>query len=72
MSKTNSLNKFLKNINNSINNLLEKNLNKLKFENLIKLARSNKIILTFVALLIIFLSYLVVPSFLTKNKFPMN
>ena len=50
MSKTNSLNKFLKNINNSINNLLEKNLNKLKFENLIKLARSNKIILTFIFL----------------------
>ena len=68
MSKINSLNKFLKNINNSINNLLEKNLNKLKFENLIKLARSNKIILTFVALLIISLSYLVVPSFFNKDQ----
>ena len=68
MSKINSFNKFLKNINNSINNLLEKNLNKLKFENLIKLARSNKIILTFVALLIISLSYLVVPSFFNKDQ----
>ena len=68
MSKTNSLNKFLKNINNSINNLLEKNLNKLKLENLIKLVRSNKIILTFVALLIISLSYLVVPSFFNKEQ----
>ena len=68
MSKTNSLNKFLKNINYSINNLLEKNLNKLKFKNLIKLARSNKIILTFVALLIISLSYLLVPSFFSKDQ----
>ena len=68
MSKNNSLNKFLKNINNSINNLLEKNLNKLKFENLIKLASSNKIILTFVALLIISLSYLVIPSFYSKDQ----
>ncbi|WP_440643116.1 AsmA family protein [Candidatus Pelagibacter sp. HIMB123] len=68
MSKTNSLNKFLKNINYSINNLLEKNLNKLKFQNLIKLARSTKIILTFVALLIISLSYLVIPSFFSKDQ----
>ena len=68
MSKTNSLNKFLKNINNSINNLLEKNLNKLKFKNLIKLASSNKIILTFVALFIISLSYLLIPSLFSKDQ----
>ena len=68
MSKTNSFNKFLKNINNSINNLLEKNLNKLKLENLIKLTSSNKIILSFVALLLISLSYLVIPSFFSKDQ----
>ena len=67
MSKNNSLNKFLKNINNSINNLLEKNLNKLKFENLIKLASSNKIILTFVALFVVFISYLLLPTFYAHN-----
>ncbi len=68
MSKTNPLNKFLKNINYSINNLLERNLNKLKFKNLIKIASSNKIILTFVALLIISLSYLLAPSFFVKDQ----
>ncbi len=68
MIKTNPLIKFLKNINNSINNQLEKNLNKLKFKNLIKLASSNKIILTFVALFIISLSYLLIPSFFSKDQ----
>ena len=55
MRKTGTFIKFLKNINYSINNLLEKNLNKLKFNNLINLGRSNKIILTFVALFILFI-----------------
>ena len=68
MSKTNPLNKFLKNINYSINNLLERNLNNLKFKNLIKIASSNKIILTLVALLIISLSYLLAPSFFIKDQ----
>ena len=51
MSKQNSFVKNLKNINRSINSLLERNLNKLKFENLKIVASNNKIILTFVALL---------------------
>ncbi len=67
MSKTNFFVKHLKNINNFINNLLEKNLNKLNFKNLGFLFKNNKIILTFVALFIIFISYLLLPTFYNQN-----
>ena len=67
MSKTNSFVKYLKNINNFINNLLEKNLNKLNFKNLSLLFRNNKIILTFVALFVVFISYLLLPTFYNQN-----
>ena len=63
MTKPNLFVKNLKNINKSINSLLERNLNKLKFDNLKILASNNKIILTFVALFIIFISYLLLPTF---------
>ncbi len=63
MSKTNSFLKFLKNINSSINNLLENNLNKLNFKNLSYLFKNNKIILTFVAVFVLFISYLLLPTF---------
>ena len=63
MSKRNSLIKYLKNINTYINSLLEKNLNKLKLENIRNLITNNKIILTFVALFIFFISYLLIPTF---------
>ncbi len=68
MSKPNHLIKFLNNINKSINSLLEKNLNKLKFNNLINLAKNNKIILTFVAVFIIFVTYLLIPNFYKNNE----
>ena len=67
MSKSNSFNKFFKNINYSINSLLEKNLNKLKVKNLINLARSNKIFLTIVAVIILTLSYLSIPNIYNQN-----
>ena len=63
MSKTNFFVKFLKNISSFINNLLEKNLNKLNFQNFRNLFNNNKIILTFVALFVVFLSYLLIPTF---------
>ena len=63
MTKPNSFVKNLKNINKSINSLLERNLNKLKFDNLKILASNNKFILTFVALSFLFISYLLVPTF---------
>ena len=67
MSKTNFFVKYLKNINNFINNLLEKNLNKLNFKNFSFLLKNNKIILTFVALFVIFISYLLIPTFYNQN-----
>ena len=68
MSKSNSFVKNLKNINKSINSLLEENLNKLKFDNLINLVRSNKIVLTIVALSFLFLLYLLVPTFYKQTE----
>ena len=62
MSKPNFFVKYLKSISKLINSLLEQNLNKLKFNNLINLANSNKIFLSFVALIILFLSYLSFPN----------
>ncbi len=63
MNKSNSFVKNLINISKLINSLLERNLNKLKFENLKVVASNNKIILTVVALFILFITYLLVPTF---------
>ena len=68
MTKSNLFVKNLKNINKSINSLLERNLNKLKFDNFKTLASNNKIILTVVALFILFISYLLVPSFYKQEN----
>ena len=68
MSKTNFFLKYLKNISNFINSLLEKNLNKLNFKNLSFLIKNNRIILTFVALFVIFVSYLLLPSFYSQSE----
>ena len=62
MSKPYFIVKFFKNINLFINKLLEKNLNKLNSKNLISIVKSNKIFVTSVALIILFLSYLSIPN----------
>ena len=67
MRKTNSFLKYFKNINNFINSLLEKNLNKLNFKNLNFLLKNNKLILTFVALFVVFISYLLLPTFYKQS-----
>ena len=67
MSKTNFFVKYLNNIIDLINNLLEKNLNKLNLKNLTFLFKNNKIILTFVALFVIFVSYLLLPTFYDQS-----
>ena len=67
MSKKNSFIKYLKNISKIINNLLEKNLNKLNSKNLSFLLKNNKIILTFVALFVIFVTYLLLPTLYNQN-----
>jgi len=66
MSKHNYFVTFLKKINLSVNSLLEKYLNKLNFSNLSNIGRSNKVFLTLVALIILFLSYLSIPH--TYNR----
>ena len=67
MTKLNPFVKNLKNISDSINSLLEQNLNKLKFDNLKILASNNKIILTVVAVFIFFIFYLLVPTFYKQD-----
>ena len=67
MRKKNFFSNKLKNINYLINNLLEKNLNKLKLVNLINFTLSQKIVLTFVALSILFVSYLLIPTFYKQS-----
>ena len=67
MSKTKSFLKYFKNINYSINSLLEKNLNKLNSKNLSYLFKNNKLILIFVAVFVLFLSYLLIPTFYNQT-----
>lgn len=67
MKKRNKFVKFLKKINLSINSLLENYLNKLKFKNFTKIIQSNKVLWSFVALIILFLSYLLVPHIHNKS-----
>tara|TARA_Y100000591_G_scaffold58192_1_gene46665 strand:+ start:59 stop:1549 length:1491 start_codon:yes stop_codon:yes gene_type:complete len=68
MSKTNFFVKFFKNIINLINSLLEKNLNKLNFKNFSYLLKNNKTILTFVAVFVVFISYLLLPTFYNQSE----
>ena len=68
MSKSNSFIKSFKNINKLINNLLEENLNKLKFKNLRNLLRNNKIVLTLSIVVILFISYLSLPIFYKQDQ----
>lgn len=68
MSKSNPFLKKIKNINKSINNLLEENLNRLKFQNIINLLRNNKIVFIFVAVGILFISYLLLPTFYKQEE----
>ena len=68
MSKTKFFVKYLKNINILINSLLEKNLNKLNFKNYSYLLKNNKIVLTIVALGVVFISYLLLPTFYKQSE----
>ena len=64
--------KFIANFNKKfskfINNLLEKNLNKLNVDNFKNLLINNKIFLSIVALIILFLSYLSFPNIYNKEE----
>ena len=71
MSKPNSFVKKFKSINKIINNLLVENLKNLKFKNLLNLLnllRNNKIVLSFVAVIILFISYLLLPTLYKQDQ----
>ena len=68
MNKLNYFVKFFKKFNLSINSLLEKYLNKLKLKNLSNILRSNKVSMTFVAVVILFLLYLSIPLAFNKME----
>ena len=59
---------IFKKFNRFINNLLEKNLNKLNIDNFKNLLINNKIFLSIVALIILFLSYLSFPNIYNKEE----
>ena len=67
MSKKNFFVKYLKNITSFINNLLEKNLNKLNLRNFSFLIKNNRVIITFVALFVVFITYLLLPNLYNQN-----
>ena len=68
MSKDNHFVKLLKKINLTINSLLKNYLNKLNFNNLTNIARSNKVFLAFVTITILSLSYLSIPHIYNKAE----
>jgi hypothetical protein len=68
MNKHNYLVKFLIKINQFINSLLKRNLNKLNAANLKKILINNKVFLTIVLLVILFSSYLSLPNIFNKNQ----
>ena len=61
MNNHNFFVKFLRKINLLINSLLKKYLNKLNFKNLYEITTSNKVLLIFVTVVILFFSYLSIP-----------
>ena len=68
MNKHNYFVKILIKINNFINSLLERNLNKLNAANLKKILINNKIFLTTFLVAILFLSYLSIPNIYNQNQ----
>ena len=68
MNRHNYFVKILIKINNFINSLLERNLNKLNAANLKKILINNKIFLTILLLVILFLSYLSIPNIYNQNQ----
>ena len=67
MIKHNHFVKFLKKINLTINRLIKNNLNKLNTTNFYKITKSNKFFLSLVVLIVLFLSYLLIPNIFDKT-----
>ena len=68
MSQSNFFIKYLKSISISINSLLKNNLNNLNSNNLVNILSSNKIFLIFVALVILFFSYISLPNIYNQTE----
>ena len=68
MNRHNYFVKILIKINNIINSLLERNLNKLNVTNLKKIFNNNKFFLTIVLVIILFFSYLSIPNIFNQNQ----
>ena len=68
MTKYNNFVKFIKKINLIINRLIKKNLNKLNSVNFYKISKSNKLFLSLVLLIVLFLSYLWIPNIYNKTE----
>ena len=68
MIKHNYLVEFIKKINLSINRLIKKNLNKLNSINFYKITKSNKFSLSLAVLIVLFLSYLLIPNIYDKDE----
>jgi hypothetical protein len=68
MNKHNYFVKFLKKINKFIDSLLERNLNKLNTTNLKKTLINNKIFLSIILVIILFLSYISIPNIYNQNE----
>ena len=59
---------FLKKINSILNRLIKQNLNKLNSANFFKITKSNKFFLSLLVLIVLFLSYLLIPNIYDKNE----
>ena len=68
MIKNNYFVKFIKKISLTINRLIKKNLNKLNSANFYKITKSNKFFLFPFVLIVLFLSYLLIPNIYDKNE----
>ena len=68
MIKHNFFVKFLIKINQFINSLLKRNLNKLNAANLKKILINNKVFFTIILLVILFFSYLSIPNIFNQSE----
>ena len=68
MSIYNYFVKFLKIVNFTINRLIKNNLNKLKLINFHEIIKSNKFFLSLIVIIVLFLSYLLIPNIYDKTN----
>jgi len=72
MTTDNYFVKFIKKINLIINRLIKNNLNKLNLANFYKITKSKKFFLSLVLMIVLFLSYLLIPNIHDKTEISKN